>query len=522
MDILLYKTALSTNATNLMEQYQSAKWGIALTPPGTGATEVAKATASNGYSVFTTRYLERLSQSANVSLAATNNITLDLKGDTLNFTTANRSLTLTAGNQIATASTGTITTNNGAISLTGTNGINFGHAFTLNSGTAATTLTTSAGSIVAPSINAGSVSITSGGASSDITLAASRTLSASGSGNALTLVAGRNFINSSGSATPLITPSGRWLVYSTNPADDALGGMTSSFRRFSCAYASPGACAFNATLGTTMTLPASGNGFAYGVTPTLTATPSAQTITYGDAATLVGYGYGLTGYLGSDSSADTLGGSLTGTTTYTVGRDIGNYNVNYSSGTLSSALGYGFTYANNASAISVGQRALTVTTNNASKAFGAPDPTFTGSNNLLPADIPLISWAYAPVGYSGAQGTYTIAATATDPLSRLTNYIRTNSYGIFTVSQTAISQIPNQIISSVNFIPQFTFTQTVRIPTTGIFDLGATTDYGSEETTSILVKSTTNRLNAGYDQVPDRFITISPDLRAWLDGDSGV
>ena len=148
-EVIDYNVNLSTNARNLVEQYQSNKWGIALTPPGSGATEAAQATASiqkgdgaDGYSVFTTRYLERLSQSANISLQSSNNITLDLQGDTLNFATSGRTLSLTAGNQISTASTGTITTNNGAISLTGTNGININHAFTINSGSAATTLTT--------------------------------------------------------------------------------------------------------------------------------------------------------------------------------------------------------------------------------------------------------------------------------------------------------------------------------------------------------------------------------------------
>ncbi|MBM3602295.1 MAG: filamentous hemagglutinin N-terminal domain-containing protein, partial [Alphaproteobacteria bacterium] len=128
---LVYNSSISGNPFTLLQQYQSAKWGIALTPPGTGATEVAQATASDGYSVFTTRYLERLSQSADISLQATNNINLDLKGDTLNFSTANRSLSLTAGNQIATQSVGNITTNGGNLTFAATNGIVLNHALGL-------------------------------------------------------------------------------------------------------------------------------------------------------------------------------------------------------------------------------------------------------------------------------------------------------------------------------------------------------------------------------------------------------
>ena len=46
-------------------------------------------------------------------------------------------------------------------------------------------------------------------------------------------------------------------------------------------------------------------------------------------------------------------GSLTGSTIYTAGSIIGTYNINYSSGTLTSALGYGFSYTNNTSGITV-------------------------------------------------------------------------------------------------------------------------------------------------------------------------
>ncbi len=152
---ILYNTDLSENAQALVNQYQAAKWGGSVAGPGTcsscgnsaawagatgGVLEALQATAAtqkgdstDGFSVFTTRYLEHLSESANISLQASNNIVLDLKSDNLNFATAGRSLTLTAGNQITTASAGTITTNNGAISLTGTSGgINFDHDITLN------------------------------------------------------------------------------------------------------------------------------------------------------------------------------------------------------------------------------------------------------------------------------------------------------------------------------------------------------------------------------------------------------
>lgn len=142
--ITVYDTDLSTSARQLVDQYHSARSSIALTPPGTGATEVAKATASDGYSVFTTRYLERLSSSADISLQATNSITLDLKGDTLSLA-ADRSLTLaTTNGNITSASAGAINT-----SRTGTGG-----NITMTSGGAGTinisniTLTASNGGVI--------------------------------------------------------------------------------------------------------------------------------------------------------------------------------------------------------------------------------------------------------------------------------------------------------------------------------------------------------------------------------------
>ncbi len=165
----------------------------------------------------------------------------------------------------------------------------------------------------------------------------------------MTLAAGRNFINNAGSGALSLTGGGRWLIYSTNPANDTLNGLAGDFRRYTCTYG--GSCP---------SFPASGNGFLYSYTPLLTATPSVVNIIYGDAApSLTGYGYTVSGYIGSDSTIDILTGSLNGSTAYTQGSDVGLYNINYTSGTLSSSLGYGFSYANNASGIAVGAKTLT-------------------------------------------------------------------------------------------------------------------------------------------------------------------
>jgi hypothetical protein len=199
------------------------------------------------------------------------------------------------------------------------------------------------------SAGAGTIAVRTG--STDIVILGGGAIlsSTSASDSAIVLASGRNFGNGQGS-NALAAANGRWLVYSTNPANDTVGGLANDFRRFSCTFG--GACP---------AFPATGNGLLYSYTPTLTATPAALGLTYGDAApNLAGYGYTLSGYLGADASGDNVTGSLTGNTAYAQGSGVGSYNVNYASGSLTSSLGYGFTYANNATAITVGQRAITV------------------------------------------------------------------------------------------------------------------------------------------------------------------
>lgn len=374
----IYSTELADAARNIVEQYQSAKWGLALTPPGTGATEVAKATAPDGYSVFTTRYLERLSQSADISLLASNSITLDLKGDTLALgNDRNLSLTTTNGN-ISSASAGTITTSRnttgGNISITaggagnitlsnvGLNAISGG---LVNLAAGGTVNVTSPTALNLGTVSGTGITLRATGATSDLTIASSGGVTASdASGDSIVLVSGRNFLNLAGSSALSTAGTARYLVYSTNHSDDALGALANDFRRFSCTYG--GACP---------SYPGSGNGFLYSFTPTLTATPNAVApITSGDAApNLNGYSYNITGYLDSDAADDSVTGTLNGTTPYTPGSSAGTYAINYDTGVLASALGYSLTYANSPSGLTV----------NASPSSGGGSPV-TPSQPVIP------------------------------------------------------------------------------------------------------------------------------------------
>jgi len=366
-ELTFYNTALTANETALLNQYESAKYNIALTPPGTGANEAAQAMASNGYSVFTTGYLQRLSNTADIALQATNNITLDLQGDNLALA-GNRNLSLTAVNgNISSLSAGTITTtrqtNGGNINMNAGGTIDLSN-LTVNATNGGTVTLVSTGAMTIGTINAGQITARTTAATSDLTIAANGLLSATNSGTAITLASGQNFINNAGSDA-LSAVSGTWLIYSTNPANNVSGNLANNFNRYSCTYGA--SCPDFAS--------ETGNGMLYSYTPLLTITPTAQSITYGDASpALVGYNYAVTsGYLGNDSASDLRSGSLNGSTNYTQGSNVGNYAVNYSSGSLASSMGYGFIYANNVSGLTVGQKALIITS------VTANDKTFDGS-----------------------------------------------------------------------------------------------------------------------------------------------
>lgn len=119
-ELYIYNDTLTADEKAILNQYEAVKWNLALNPKAaTSDSEAVEAMASDGYSVFAARYLERLSQTADIVLQATNNITIDLMGDTLSLDN-NRSISLTTtSGDILTASAGAIETHGtGNISFT--------------------------------------------------------------------------------------------------------------------------------------------------------------------------------------------------------------------------------------------------------------------------------------------------------------------------------------------------------------------------------------------------------------------
>jgi filamentous hemagglutinin family protein len=338
-------------------------------------------TSTGADNVIIQSYNGTLTNANNAGINATSgNINITLQAPTLAITNGtynagSGNITLTA-NSLTLPSSPSFTTTGAFTLLPNSNGTTIGVGGTAGTLSLANISAISAGNMIIGSASAGSINssinsltvpisyITGGNFTNSANMTSNKTVFVQAAGNvtltnfinstaasnAIILVAGNDFINNFG-ASALVAENSRWLVYSTNPSNNTINSLSNNFRLFNCSYG--GSCP---------SMPSSANGFLYSYIPNLTATPSAVNITYGDAApTLTGYAYTLSGYLGSDASVDNITGSINATTNYTQGDSIGTYYIDHSNGALSSAMGYAINYANNASAINVLAKGLTIT-----------------------------------------------------------------------------------------------------------------------------------------------------------------
>lgn len=280
-------------------------------------------------------------------------------------------------------------------------------------------------------------------------------------GDAIVFNGASGFFNASGSAAPIaVTGGGRWLIYAPNTAGTTLNGMTSDFRRFSCSYG--GSCP---TLGT-------GNGFLYANTPLLTVTPNASSVIYGDA--LPAFGYTLSGYLDSDSSADGVTGSANYSTLYSQGSNAGSYDITAAIGTLASSIGYGFTGATRSNGLTVDKKTLTATLSGQTATYGDVAPTLSQSNTSH------INFT----GFYGADNAAGLDSVTFD----LGGYTQGSNAGTYTLSLSAFSD-NNYTMSLPGGVTTGTLTVGKKILTATV--LGQNATYGDAVTLS---KSNTSHI----------------------------
>jgi hypothetical protein len=280
-------------------------------------------------------------------------------GGTSSFTTdvANQSITLDTTTNALTGAVNFSTTGTGDASLTNNTSTILG-ASTV--GDALTVDATGAGSSinVNGALNATSILLT---ADNDIVLN-SGTLTASGSGNSLILATTNNgdFTNNVGAGV-LAAASGRWLIYSTDPANDTLGGLVPDKKRYNTTFPTiPGSFG------------ASDDGALYSIAPTLTITADDKNRVYGDSNPALTFP--SSGFIDGDTVGTALTGSITTTAVST--SNVGTFAI--TQGTLADLLGYTISFTNGT--LTVTARALTITADaSQTKVYGASDPTFTQS-----------------------------------------------------------------------------------------------------------------------------------------------
>lgn len=198
-----------------------------------------------------------------------------------------------------TATTGGITTTS-AGALTGLNGVSLTAAQAISLGGAVSNLTSgqlqvsgSSGVTVSGAVSGPTVNISANGG--DLTIGSSGSVSGT---DAVTLGTTGNFVNNGG-ASAVGSSAGRWVIYSTSPTTDTIGGLAFDFIQYAASYPANGA-------GATAPAQTSGNGLLYSLTPTLSfSLTGAISKTYdgSTSATLAPANVLATGLVGADTLA---------------------------------------------------------------------------------------------------------------------------------------------------------------------------------------------------------------------------
>ena len=165
---------------------------------------------------------------------------------------------------------------------------------------------------------------------------------------------------------------------------------------------------------------------------TLTVTPAPLTVTAGDATRVYGdpnpaFGGTITGLKNNDNITAVY------SSTATAASPVGTYPLSASLVDPSGKLG-NYTVTSNNGTLTVTPAPLSVTAGNATRAYGDPNPVFSGSIvGLKNADAITASYASAAAAAS-VVGPYPIIPTLVDPTTKLGNYTVTSNNGTLTVS----------------------------------------------------------------------------------------
>jgi filamentous hemagglutinin family protein len=190
---------------------------------------------------------------------------------------------------------------------------------------------------------------------------------------------GGRFINLAGASALNPTGTGRFLVYSAEPADDNRGGLA-------------GAPVYNKTFAANApgTITQTGNRFLYSLAPTLTFTADPKSRLYGAANPALTFT--VSGLVAGDTAEQAYAGTPVVATAALATDDAGSAPITIAAGTVV-ASDYDYQLSFNAGTLTINPAPLTITANNQSRNEGEANPeltaTFSGIvNGDTPTDFP--------------------------------------------------------------------------------------------------------------------------------------
>jgi uncharacterized protein (TIGR02597 family) len=196
----------------------------------------------------------------------------------------------------------------------------------------------------------------------------------------------------------------------------------------------------------------SSGGIGIDVSPGISITPSTLTVVANNAARVYGQTNPVfTGTLNGVQSGD----NITATFSSSAGPASakGAYAIVPTLSDPNSRLG-NYTVLSTNGTLTITAASLSVTANNASRAWGAPNPTLDGTIAGL-QNNDNVSANYSTIATTNSNvGSYSITLTLADPSSKLSNYVVTTNNGTLTVfdSTPTISAVSDQFVSVGNTV----------------------------------------------------------------------
>ena len=193
---------------------------------------------------------------------------------------------------------------------------------------------------------------------------------------------------------------------------------------------------------------------------TLTITPAALVITANNAARLYGDpNPAFTGTIAGIKNGDNI--TAIYTTPATPASPIGTYPINPSPSDNGTGALANYVVTLNNGSLTVSPAPLSVTAANATRAFGAPNPAFTGTIVGIKNGDNITATYSTPATANSPAGTYPIIPALVDPTGKLGNYTVTINNGTLTVT-TAILTVTANNASRFYGDPNPVFTGTIQ------------------------------------------------------------